>query len=250
LSDLGEMIGGEEGIKHLKEAEETLGKSLELNDEHEFRYHWATIQNLLGKVFYSRSLIVNDNKEDLLLKSIDHFRKALTVFDRSNYTRNWADTHYNIGSSLMALGIIINSEKSMGYFNEAISNFNDALSVYKGAENTETYTLILKMTSNAYSNLGIALNNLGMFDKAIEKYEKATEMDPQLADAYTNWGAALTHFRKYDEAIEKFKKATEINPQYAIAYYNWGIALNNLGMFDKSIEKFEKATEINPQIAD
>ena len=250
LSDLGEMIGGEEGIKHLKEAEETLGKSLELNDEHEFRYRWAVIQNLLGKVFYSRSRIVNDNKEDLLLKSIDKFRKALTVFDRSNYTRNWADTHYNIGSSLMALGIIINSEKSLDYFNEAISNFNDSLSVYKGAVNTETYTLILKKTSNAYYNWGIALNNLGIFDKAIEKFEKATEIDPQLADAYSNWGAALTHFRKYDESIEKFRKAIEINPQHAIAYYNWGIALNNLGMFDKAIEKFEKATEINPQIAD
>lgn len=250
LSDLGEMIGGEEGIKHLKEAEETLGKSLELNDKHELRYHWAAIQNLLGKVFCSRSRIVNDNKEDLLLKSIEKYRKALTVFDRSNYTRNWADTHHNIGLSLMVLGCIINSEKSMDYFKEAISNFNDSLSVYKGATNTETYALTLKMTSNAYSNWGIALNNLGMFDKAIEKFEKATEMDPQLADAYTNWGTALTHFRKYEEAIEKFKKAIEINPQLAIAYYNWGIALNNLGVLDKAIEKFEKAAEINPQIAD
>ena len=156
LSDLGRMIGGEEGIKHLEEAEETLGKSLELNDKHEFRYHWAAIQNLLGRVFNFRSFIGNDNKEDLLLKSIDKYRKALTVFDRSNYPRNWADTHYNIGSSLRDLGIIINSEKSMDYFNEAISNFNDSLSVYKGAVNTETYTLILKMiadTTNLMNSL-------------------------------------------------------------------------------------------------
>ena len=39
----------------------------------------------------------------------------------------------------------------------------------------------------AYYNWGTALNNLGMFDKAIEKFEKATEIAPQIADYYSSW---------------------------------------------------------------
>ena len=248
LSNLGEMISGENGIKLLKESIMMLEKSLELNKKEEFPAKWASIQNVLGGAFFNLSSETKD--EELLLKSIDKFQEALTVFDHSKFPRNWADTHHNIGLALSYRGITINSSKSADYFNEAILNFKDALSVYEGQKNTNTYNIILKMTANAYSNWGIALNNQGMFDKAIEKFEKATEMDPRLADAYSNWGSALTHFRKYDEAIEKFKKAIEINPQHAIAYYNWGTALNNLGMFDKAIEKFEKAAEINPQIAD
>lgn len=213
LSNLGEMISGENGIRLLKESIMMLEKSLELNKKEEFPHKWASIQNALGGTFFNLSSKTKD--EDLLLKSIDKFQDALTVFDRLKFPRNWADTHYNIGLALSYRGITINSSKSADYFNEAISNFNDALSVYKGAENTEAYTLILKMTSKAYSN----------------------------------WGVALTHFKKYDEAIDKFKKAIEINPQHAIAYYNWGLALNDLGMFDKAIEPFKKAIEIDPQNA-
>ena len=248
LSNLGEMISGEHGIRLLKESIMMLEKSLELNKKEEFPHKWASIQNALGGTFFNLSSKTKD--EDLLLKSIDKFQEALIVFDRSKFPRNWADTHHNIGLALNYRGITINSSKSADYFNEAILNFKDTLSIYEGQKDTNVYNTTLKMTSSAYCNWGIALNNQGMFDKAIEKFEKATEIDPQLADAYSNWGTALTHFRKYEEAIEKFKKAIEINPQHAIAYYNWGITLNNLGVLDKAIEKFEKAAEINPQIAD
>lgn len=250
LTYLGEKIGGEEGIKHLKEAEELLEKSLELNNKDEFPIHWAFIQNGLGVVFYSRSFIVKENKEDVLLKAVDKFQEALIVFDRSNFPRNWADTHHNIGMALHYLGITINSSKSADYFSEAILHFKNDLSVYEGQKNTNDYNVTLKMTANVYYNWGIALNNLGMFDNAIEKFEKATEINPQIADYYSDWGSVLLKQGKLNEAVEKFKKAIEINPQLAIAYYNWGTALNNLGMFDHAIEKFKKVTEINPQIAD
>jgi len=249
LSNLGEMIDGENGINLLKKSIMMLEKALELNRKEEFPYKWASIQNALGGTYFNLSSETKD--EELLLKSIVKFQEALIVFDRSKFPRNWADTHHNIGLALNYRGIIVNSSKSADYFSEAILHFKNALSVYEGQENTNNYNVTLKMAANAYSNWGIALNNLGMFDKAIEKFEKATQIDdPRIADAYINWGVALTHFRKYEEAIEKFKKAIEINPQLANAYYNWGIALGNLGVFDKAIEKFEKATEINPQIAD
>lgn len=154
LSNLGEMISGENGIRLLKESIMMLEKSLELNKKEEFPHKWASIQNALGGAFFNLSSETKD--EDLLLKSIDKFQDALTVFDHSKFPRDWAGTHYNIGLALRDLGIIINSEKSMDYFNEAILNFIDSLSVYKGAVNTETYTLILKMiadTTNLMNSL-------------------------------------------------------------------------------------------------
>jgi len=80
------------------------------------------------------------------------------------------------------------------------------------------------------------IGDADFYDEAIEKYQKAIEIDPEFVHAYSNWGNILCEKARladepnlYDEAIEKYQKAIEINPDYAHAYYNW---LGNL------IEKF------------
>ncbi|KKM67514.1 hypothetical protein LCGC14_1470380, partial [marine sediment metagenome] len=84
-------------------------------------------------------------------------------------------------------------------------------------------------------------------EEAIEKYKKATELNPEYADAYINWGISLAGLGKREEAIEKYKKATELNPEYALAYSNWGISLAGLGRHEEAIEKYQKAIELNPE---
>ena len=41
---------------------------------------------------------------------------------------------------------------------------------------------------------------------------KATELDPQLFVAYFSWGLALHRKGNHDGAIEKYRKATELDP--------------------------------------
>ncbi len=48
----------------------------------------------------------------------------------------------------------------------------------------------------------------------------------------------LTNEGRYDEAIEKYNKAIELNPNYAIAYAGRGQAYFKLGKYDLAILKY------------
>ncbi|HAG72949.1 MAG TPA: hypothetical protein DCL66_12170, partial [Gammaproteobacteria bacterium] len=74
--------------------------------------------------------------------------------------------------------------------------------------------------AEAYSNMGISLNEQGKLDGAIEAYNKAISIKPDYAEAYSNMGVTLQEQGKLDEAIEAYKKALAIKPDYAEAAKN------------------------------
>jgi tetratricopeptide (TPR) repeat protein len=75
---------------------------------------------------------------------------------------------------------------------------------------------------------GLALNNLGKYNEAIEYYDKALQIDPKHAYPWNNKGNALNSLGKYEEAIKYIDKSLELNPDTADALYNKGLALNKL----------------------
>ena len=50
---------------------------------------------------------------------------------------------------------------------------------------------------------------------------------------------------EYQKASERFQKATDIYPEYARAYNNWGITLIKLGNRQQARSEFEKAVQVN-----
>ena len=88
----------------------------------------------------------------------------------------------------------------------------------------------------------------GGYQKAIENYTKAIEIDPKNAKAYNNRGNAYSRLRKYKEAIENYTKAIEIDPKNAKAYYNRGIAYKGLEKYDNAIEYKNKEKNYSPEI--
>ena len=97
---------------------------------------------------------------------------------------------------------------------------------------------------------GLALYNKGKYDDAINAFDKAIELNPQLADAWNNKGIALKAQNKYDEAIVASDKAIELNPRLAKTWYNKGLALGNQGKYDEAIQVYNRAIEIDPKDAD
>jgi tetratricopeptide (TPR) repeat protein len=98
-----------------------------------------------------------------------------------------------------------------------------------------------------YVGLGNALDRLGKYEEAIVKDQKAAELDPKYANAYSAWGSALDHVGKYGEAITKCEKSIELDPGDAYAYNNWGNALDGLGKHENAIAKYQKAIELDPK---
>ena len=100
-----------------------------------------------------------------------------------------------------------------------------------------------------YSNIkGIAYLKKGQYDRAISNFNKALEIEPELARVYINRGAAYMGKGQYEEAISDFTKAIEINPRYAITYYGRGVAYYYKKEYDKSWEDINKALALGYEI--
>jgi tetratricopeptide (TPR) repeat protein len=104
--------------------------------------------------------------------------------------------------------------------------------------------------ADAYNNRGNAYREIKQHEKAIEDYNKAIEHNPNLAVAYNNRGLAYRKIKQYERAIEDHDKAIELNPKYAVAYNNRGNAYREIKQHEKAIEDYSKAIELNPKYAD
>ncbi len=103
-----------------------------------------------------------------------------------------------------------------------------------------------KQDSEALESKGTTLFQSAKYDKALEAFDKAIEINPRDSVAWYNKGFALRKLGKSDEAIKAYDKAIEINPQDSRVWDGKGGALMELGKSDEAIKAFDKALEINP----
>jgi len=89
----------------------------------------------------------------------------------------------------------------------------------------------------------------GKYEKAIECFEKAIDLNPNFAEAYSNRGVTYCHLKQYERAIEDYDKAIELNPNFALAYSNRGFTYCCLKQYERAIEDCDKAIELDPNLA-
>ena len=65
--------------------------------------------------------------------------------------------------------------------------------------------------------MGMALQEQGKLEEAIEAQNKALAIKPDYAEAYNNMGNAFKDQDKLEEAIEAYRKALAVKPDYADA---------------------------------
>jgi tetratricopeptide (TPR) repeat protein len=83
------------------------------------------------------------------------------------------------------------------------------------------------------------------YDKAIEQYRKATEINPGFSPAYNLLGYAYRQVEKYPEAEAAFKKYIELIPGDPNPYDSYAELLMKTGRFDESIAQYRKALSVN-----
>jgi Tfp pilus assembly protein PilF len=102
----------------------------------------------------------------------------------------------------------------------------------------------------AHSNLGVALAAQHRFGEAVQQYQQAIEINPEVAETYRNLAAAFTEQGRLDEAVQCYQKAIEKRPDYAEAHNNLGIILAQQGRPDEAIGHLQKALAIKPDYAE
>lgn len=91
---------------------------------------------------------------------------------------------------------------------------------------------------------GIDMVKRGMYETALEYYDRALEINPESSDAWNNKGVALYNLDRIDEALECYNKALEINPSNLDAMRNIAFLHRARGDFEKAMELYETVIEM------
>ena len=147
-----------------------------------------------------------------------HLKEAAALADRASE-----------GERLMILALEAGGNadptKALGYQKELVSKYpND---------------------ERAHFLLGGAWFGQQEYDKAIEQYRKATEINPEFSPAYNLLGYAYRNVEKYPEAEAAFKKYIELIPGDPNPYDSYAELLMKTGRFDESIAQYRKALGVN-----
>lgn len=67
------------------------------------------------------------------------------------------------------------------------------------------------------------------------------------AKPQVEFGITVAQRGLWQEAVFRWERATEIDPTYAAAFNNLGIAYEQLGKFEQAGKAYEKALELEPQ---
>ena len=119
-------------------------------------------------------------------------------------------------------------------------------------DSRKLFTHALAVTSGNYMahlNLGTALAEQGNLAEAMDHYDAALRINPNLAIAHFNLGNGLLAQGRRAEAVSQYRAALRINPSYASAHYNLGVVMAGEGMSAEAIEHFSEAVRIKPDFA-
>lgn len=154
------------------------------------------------------------NSKTLWTKVIEHHPNAYTA---------WA----NIG----------HFHRDNNNFNEAIENYNQAISIRPEKATT-------------YNSRGKLYFENGQSQKGIDDYNRAIERDSSIAEIFVNRGAAYGATGKMDLALRDLNKAVELDPTFKNAYFNRSIAYMNRGQYDLAIQDYTEYLKLDPYNAD
>ena len=100
--------------------------------------------------------------------------------------------------------------------------------------------------AEAWHNRGSALGRLGNYEEALASFEQALKIDSGNAQAWNDRAHSLYQLGKWQEAVASWNKAIAIIPSNYQFWYNRGCALEELKQYQEAIASYEKSLEIKP----
>jgi tetratricopeptide (TPR) repeat protein len=127
--------------------------------------------------------------------------------------------------------------------NQAVAEFTAA---QKASTDKDTNQHII------WAKLAEAYDLAGRNDDAINAYQQAIALKPDIPGYHNNLGNVQARSGKVDDARVSYTKSAELDPpNAATAWRNFGISLYNAGRLKEAVEPLKKASELdskNPQV--
>ncbi len=124
-------------------------------------------------------------------------------------------------------------------------------SYWRNSESLWTHTLACTSDNAlAHNNLGSALLNEGRVDDAIVQFQKALQIEPEVASLHYNLANAFVRDGRLDEAITHYRRALQIDPGYRAAGKNLNFALSLKEKANEALTRYQKALQTQPDSPD
>jgi tetratricopeptide (TPR) repeat protein len=103
----------------------------------------------------------------------------------------------------------------------------------------------------SYVRAGNEFNKASEPDRAIQKYRKALELNPNNVEAHQRLGFLLYHVKNMrNEGLAHSREALRLDPEDVRAHCDLGMALFNEGEFDQAIAHLSEALRLMPHQSD
>jgi tetratricopeptide (TPR) repeat protein len=103
--------------------------------------------------------------------------------------------------------------------------------------------------AEAFVNRAAALEALGRFEDAVRDYDQALKLRPGDAATYNGRGNALVRMNRPDDALKDYDAAIALRPGYGLAYYNRGNVHFNAGRLEQALLDYDQAIRFRPEYA-
>jgi eukaryotic-like serine/threonine-protein kinase len=95
--------------------------------------------------------------------------------------------------------------------------------------------------------LGVLENGTGNYEKAVEEFTSAVQLDPSLDDGFIGLASAYERLGKLDDAEKTFKRVIDLRPQYWKGYNLLGIFYCRQSQYDQCAAMFRRVVELTPE---
>ncbi len=113
----------------------------------------------------------------------------------------------------------------------------------------QAYDLAIELDplfSAPWNGKGIVYDKLGTYENALQACNKAIELDPTSSSHWNVKGHVYDKLGKYENALQAFEKAIELDPTCSLNWHEKGYTYEMLGNYENALQAFEKAIELNP----
>ena len=135
----------------------------------------------------------------------------------------------------------------METFSDLEEWYADVKSMFEKAINLDpNYALAYWGLGSAREAYYVEKKNKIDLELMLKHYEKAYELDPELAETNLALGWAYFYKENLAKASESFKRALEIEPESALINCDVGAFLASIGLFPSAIKYHMKASQVEP----
>src|SRR5688572_17450241 len=158
--------------------------------------------------------------------------------------RNWIISLLIFSSLITAC----NSDSAEKHLNQGVINYHTG-NLQQAIQDFDRAIELDPNLAVAYGYRGTAYYLLEDLEQAKQNYTKAIELDPGFADAYYNRGRIYYESSALNEAIDDFTEAIELKPDDAQVHYYRGYAYFTSKNYEAALNDFERALDIDPNLS-